>query len=289
MSCDTSGRRPVHDQGRDVPAAVRYEEAGHLAVVAIASPPLNILTWVLREQILAAVRRAFCAASVRAVCLVSDLPRAFSAGADIGEFRDSLTPGGGRERCTIEHHTYDEIEFGPKPVICGVNGYCLGGGLELAMASDLRIAATDAVFGQPEIGLGCFPGGGGTERLALLVGRARAKELIWTGRQFSAAEALSWGLVNAVVERAELTAAVVALGAEIAEKSPRAVLAVKTLVDEAVGARHAIAGALPTVAPWVEEVYGSEHVRVALAEFEARRPTRRAGKRRTTAGESQQA
>jgi enoyl-CoA hydratase/carnithine racemase len=251
--------------------AVRYAEAGAVAVVTIASPPLNILTWTLREQILAAVRRAFTSPPVRVVCLLSGLPRAFSAGADIGEFADSLRPGGGRERSTIEHQAYDEIEFGPKPVICGVNGYCLGGGLELAMASDLRIAAADTVFGQPEIGLGCFPGGGGTERLSLLVGRARAKELLWTGRQFSAAEAASWGLVNAVTDTAGLRDAVLDLAGRVAAQSPRAVLAIKTLVDEATGARRAITSALPLTAPWVEEMYGSEEVRVALREFEARR------------------
>lgn len=254
--------------------AVRYEEDGPVAVVTMTSPPLNILTWTLRTQILAAVRRAFASPLVRVVCLVSGVPRAFSAGADIGEFRDSLRPGGGRERSTVEHQTYDEIEFGPKPVICGVHGYCLGGGLELAMAGDMRIAAADAVFGQPEIGLGCFPGGGGTERLALLVGRSRAKELLWTGRKFSAAEACGWGLVSAVVAPAEMPAAVRTLAEQIAAQSPRAVLAIKTLVDEATGARRAIAGALPAVAPWVEEMYTSEPVRVALAEFEKRRAAR---------------
>jgi enoyl-CoA hydratase len=253
------------------PEAVSYAEAGAVAVVTIASPPLNILTWTLREQILAAVRRGFTSPTIRVVCLLSGVPRAFSAGADISEFRDSLRPGGGRERSRIEHQAYDEIEFGPKPVICGVNGYCLGGGLELAMAADLRIAAADAVFGQPEIGLGCFPGGGGTERLSLLVGRARAKELLWTGRQFSAAEALSWGLASAVTEAGGLSDAVLDLAGRVAAQSPRAVLAIKTLVDEATGARQAITSALPLTAPWVEEMYGSEEVRVALAEFEARR------------------
>jgi enoyl-CoA hydratase/carnithine racemase len=259
---------PDHD-------AVRYEEDARVATITIDSPPLNILTWALRSQILAAVRRAFDSPSVRAVCLISGLPAAFSAGADIGEFRDSLRPGGGRERCTVEHQTYDEIEFGPKPVLCGIHGYCLGGGLELAMASDLRIAAADAVFGQPEIGLGCFPGGGGTERLALLVGRSRAKELLWTGRQFSAADARRWGLVTEVVDRAELPTAVRTLAAQITAQSPRAVLAIKTLVDEATGVRRAIAGALPSVAPWVEEMYTSDPVRIALAEFEERRAARR--------------
>ena len=106
-------------------------------------------------------------------------------------------------------------------MICGVNGYCLGGGLELAMAADLRIAATDAVFGQPEIGLGCFPGGGGTERLALLVGRTRAKELLWTGRPFSAAEALSWGLVSSVVPATDLAGAVLDLAGQLADDRER--------------------------------------------------------------------
>jgi enoyl-CoA hydratase/carnithine racemase len=253
------------------PEAVGYTEAGPVAVVTIASPPLNILTWTVREHILAAVRRGFTSPAVRVICLLSGLPRAFSAGADIGEFRDSLRPGGGRERSTIEHHTYDEIEFGPKPVICGVNGYCLGGGLELAMAADLRVAADDAVFGQPEIGLGCFPGGGGTERLALLVGRARAKELLWTGRRFSAAEALRWGLVNEVAEPGALAEAALGLAGQVAAQSPRAVMAIKTLVDEATGARRAIASALPVVAPWVEEMYSSDEVRAALEQFEARR------------------
>jgi enoyl-CoA hydratase len=253
------------------PEAVSYAETGPVAVVTMASPPLNILTWTLREQIMGAVRRGFTSPGVRVVCLLSGLPRAFSAGADIGEFRDSLRPGGGRERSTIEHQTYDEIEFGPKPVICGINGYCLGGGLELAMAADLRVAAADAVFGQPEIGLGCFPGGGGTERLSLLVGRARAKELLWTGRRFAAAEALRWGLVNAVAETEGLSEAVLGLAGQVAAQSPRAVLAIKTLVDEATGSRQAITSALPVVAPWVEEMYGSEEVRAALEEFETRR------------------
>jgi enoyl-CoA hydratase/carnithine racemase len=251
--------------------AVDYAETGTVAEITVTSPPLNILTWTLREQIVAAVRHGFTSPPVRVVCLLSGLPRAFSAGADIGEFRDSLRVGGGWERSRIEHQAYDEIEFGPKPVICGVNGYCLGGGLELAMAADLRVAAVDAVFGQPEIGLGCFPGGGGTERLSLLVGRARAKEMLWTGRQFSAAEAVSFGLVNAVTETAGLRDAVLDLAGQVAARSPRAVQAIKTLVDEATGARQAITSALSRTAPWVEEMYGSEEVRVALERFDARR------------------
>jgi enoyl-CoA hydratase/carnithine racemase len=87
-------------------AVVRHDEDHHVATATITSPPLNILTWTLREQILAAVRRAFVSPPVRVVCLISGTPRAFSAGADIGEFRDSLRPGGGQERSTIEHLTH---------------------------------------------------------------------------------------------------------------------------------------------------------------------------------------
>lgn len=253
---------------------VTYAESRGVAVVTVTSPPLNILTWQLRADIVGAVQRAFANVEVRVVCLLSGLPRAFSAGADIGEFGDSLHPGGGRQRSTVEHQSYDQIEFGPKPVICGVNGYCLGGGLELAMTADIRIAASDAVFGQPEIGLGCFPGGGGTERLPLLVGRSRAKELLWTGRQFGADDALEWGLVSAVTDADDLREAVLSLAGDVASRSPKAVLAIKTLVDEATGARQSIASALPLTAPWVEEMYGSEEVRVALQEFQARRSRR---------------
>jgi enoyl-CoA hydratase/carnithine racemase len=248
---------------------VAFEARGAVALVRIASPPLNILTWALREQILQAVRRGVDEPGVRAIVVGSGIERAFSAGADIHEFADSLRPGGGRERCSVEHHTYDAIEFAPKPIICAINGFCLGGGLELAMASDIRIAGTDAVLGFPEIMLECFPGGGGTERLTLLVGRARAKELIWTARRLTAEEALSWGLVTSVVSPSELWAAAISLATSIAEKSPRAVLAAKTLIDEAGGARADISGALPRVAPWVEEMYQSAEVRASLAAFEA--------------------
>jgi enoyl-CoA hydratase/carnithine racemase len=92
-------------------AVVRHDQEHHVATVPITSPPLNILTWTLREQILAAVRRAFASPPVRVVCLIPGAPRAFSAGADVGEFSDSLRPGGGPERSTIEHLTYDETEF----------------------------------------------------------------------------------------------------------------------------------------------------------------------------------
>ncbi len=221
------------------------------------------------------MRRAFCDPDVKVVLLGSSLANAFSAGADIDEFADSLRPGGGRERSAVEHHTYDEIEFGPKPVICLVNGYCLGGGLELAMASDIRLASHDAVIGMPEIGLNCFPGGGGTERLTQLVGRARAKELIWTGRRLSAAEAEGYGIVSEVVEPAELWEVGARLASDIATKSPRAVRG-QDARRRGERALSAIAGALWRVAPLVEEMYSGEEVPQALEEFRSARDERHA-------------
>ena len=253
---------------------VTWERRGAVALVTLRSPPLNILTWSLRSQVLGAIRRAFDDDEVRVAVICSGLARAFSAGADINEFVDSLRPGGGRERCGVEHQTYDEIEFGPKPVLCAINGYCLGGGLELAMATDIRIAAADATLGMPEITLSCFPGGGGTERLALIVGRTLAKEMMWTGRRLSAEEASRAGLVSRVVQPGELLEATLEFANQVASGSPRAVLAVKQLVDEATGARAAIAGALPRVAPWVEEMYMSDEVRRAVTAFTRRRQAR---------------
>jgi enoyl-CoA hydratase/carnithine racemase len=122
------------------------------------------------------------------------------------------------------------IEEAPQPVIAMVHGFCLGGGLELAMSADLRVAGAGATLGLPETTLGIIPGGGGTQRLARLVGPARAKRLIFTGRRLGAAEALQWGLVDEVTPDAELRASVAALAAELAARAPLALAAAKVAI-----------------------------------------------------------
>jgi enoyl-CoA hydratase len=254
--------------------AVRVIREGSVAVITLMRPPLNILTWEFRDQIAQAIFQSALDDGVRVIVVGSGIDKAFCAGADIKEFADSMRPGGGAERCRVEHDTYDRIEFVNKPTLCAVNGYCLGGGLELAMAFDIRIASEDATFAQPEIKLGCFPGGGGTERLSLLVGRAHAKELMFTGGSIDAGEAWRIGLVNRVVPRGEALRAAVELAQSIAQYSSPALAAIKELVDTVHHTAEDLRGALPRVAERVEVVFQSPDVREGVDAFLGKRTPR---------------
>ena len=160
--------------------------------------------------------------SIRCVIITGAGDKAFVAGADINEIA-SDTPDGARRRALQGQHVFDLIEQLGKPVIAAVNGFALGGGCELAMACTLRVAADTARFGQPEINLGLIPGFAGTQRLARLVGKSKAMELILTGNPISASEALAIGLVNRVVPAADLLSDAATLAAELATKPPIAV------------------------------------------------------------------
>jgi enoyl-CoA hydratase len=148
--------------------------------------------------------------------------KAFVAGADIGEL-STLAPVQAKEFALRGQAVFDQIEQSRVPVVAAVNGYALGGGCELAMACHLRIASSNAVFGQPEVKLGLIPGYGGTQRLPRLIGRGRALELLLTGRNVSAAEAEKIGLVNQVCEPGELDEAVAATLKSILANGPLAV------------------------------------------------------------------
>jgi enoyl-CoA hydratase len=160
--------------------------------------------------------------SVRAVIITGAGEKSFIAGADINELAVQ-TPAGGRAHALRGQHLFDLIENMGKPVIAAINGYALGGGCELAMACTLRIAADTARLGQPEVNLGIIPGYGGTQRLARLVGKGAAFDLLLSGRHVTADEALRIGLVNRVVPASELMTAARQLAAELAEKAPMAV------------------------------------------------------------------
>lgn len=166
-----------------------------------------------------------------AVCILTGAgDKAFVAGGDIAAMVD-VTPQWARQFALLAQRVLNRIETFPKPVIAAINGYALGGGCELAMACDIRIAAETAKFGQPEVKLGIIPGFAGTQRLARLVGKGRAKEIVLTGEMFDAQEASRVGLVNKVVPAAELTAAARQMALTIASRSRTAVRLSKEAID----------------------------------------------------------
>jgi enoyl-CoA hydratase len=209
---------------------IQVEQDGAVAVVTIDHPPVNALSAKLLEELEAELDRLDGDASTRAVVIRGAGERAFVAGADISEFpslRDSPPDGGGSARGIQKLGA--RMDAGRTPIVAAIHGYCLGGGLELAMACDLRVAADDAQLGQPEIKLGLIPGGGGTQRLPRLVGYGRALLLNLTGDPISGQQAYEWGLVERVVPLAELMDAALALARTLAERSPHAVGVLKEL------------------------------------------------------------
>ena len=199
------------------------ERDGGVAIVTINRPKvLNALNTQTLDELRRAILELKRDAGVRAVILTGAGEKSFVAGADINELA-TQTPTTGREHAIAGQHILDLVEQLGKPVIAAINGYALGGGCELAMACTIRIAAETAKLGQPEINLGLIPGYAGTQRLARIVGRGRALELLLTGDQISAQEAHRLGLVNRVVPGAELMAEAKKLAATLAAKAPIAV------------------------------------------------------------------
>ena len=196
------------------------ERDGAVAIITINRPAvLNALNTPTTDELRRAVLQLKHDADVRVVIVTGAGEKSFVAGADINELA-ALKPAQGKEHAQRGQHVFDLIENMGKPVIAAVNGFALGGGCELAMACTLRIAADSARFGQPEINLGIIPGYAGTQRLSRLVGKGVALDLLLTGRQVKADEALQIGLVNRVVPAAELMTEAKKLAAELASKAP---------------------------------------------------------------------
>jgi enoyl-CoA hydratase len=198
------------------------ERDGAVAVITVNRPAVRNA---LNRQTIDELRRAVLDLrhdeGVRAIVLTGSGDKAFVAGADINELH-SLTPAGARDYAVTGQHVFDLIESLGKPVVAAVNGFALGGGCELALACTLRVAADSARLGQPEINLGLIPGFGGTQRLARLVGKGRALEMLLTGEPVSAEEAWRIGLVNRVVPAAQLATESRDLARKLAQKAPAA-------------------------------------------------------------------
>lgn len=205
---------------------------GRVAHLELVNPPLNLITAELIEELIDAVSVLEEAApgDVRAVVVSGSGERAFSAGSHVGEF-EAQRGAAGRERHAREEEAALRLSRLPMPTIAAMEGNALGGGLELALACDLRIASERARLGLPEVRLAVTPGTGGTQRLPRIVGPAWAKELILTGRVLAAAEAERIGLVNRVVPAGQALAAADAVAEEIASRGPLAVREAKRLID----------------------------------------------------------
>ena len=207
-------------------ALILTEIRNQIAFLTINRPQqLNALN----KDTIAALHAALAAAdtdpNVGVIILTGSGEKAFVAGADIKEFADFSIAEGGALAQTGQQTLFDFIEQLSTPVIAAVNGFALGGGLELAMAAHIRIASSNAKMGLPETSLGVIPGYGGTQRLAQLVGRGKANELIFTAGMLRAEDALQWGLVNAVVEQPDLLASCEAMAQKILNNSPMAIAA----------------------------------------------------------------
>lgn len=207
---------------------ILLEVADGVATVTINRPKvLNALNGQTLDELRRVVLALKHDEAVRCVIVTGAGEKSFIAGADINELAVQ-TPVSGREHAKSGQHILDLIENMGKPVIAAINGFALGGGCELAMACTIRIAADSARLGQPEINLGIIPGYAGTQRLARLVGRGRALELLLTGDHVTAAEAHRLGLVNRVVPAADLMKEARTLAASLAAKAP---IAVRYILD----------------------------------------------------------
>jgi enoyl-CoA hydratase len=208
---------------------ITVEVRGAVAVLTVNRPDkLNALNMQVHADGVAALDELKRDDSVRVVVVTGAGEKSFIAGADIGEFADK-TPVNQRD-LFHERTLFNSIDNFPKPVIAMVNGFCLGGGNELALACDLRVASENARFSQPEINLGIMPGGGGTQRLTRLIGEGRAMEMMLTGDMIDAETALRFGLVNHVYPAAELESKTLELASKIAEKAPIALQLTKEAV-----------------------------------------------------------
>lgn len=250
-------------------------ELGSVAHLELVNPPLNLVTRELTEELHEALTRLARADEVRALVVTARGNRAFCAGSDVGEFA-ALHGRVGEGKLLLEKLVYRQLACLPMPTLAAVEGDALGGGLELALCCDLRVASERARFGMPEVRLAVIPGSGGTQRLPRIVGPARAKELILTGAIISAREAEQMGLVNRVVPAGDAREAATALAAEIAERGPLAVREAKRLIDA--GGDLELDAGLAAELDASERIFSSEDMLEGAEAFFAKRPPKYRGR-----------
>ena len=216
--------------GSDMYELVKYEVKGDIAYITANNPKvMNCLSGKMLDELYGAFNEAEDDAAVKVVIFTGE-GKAFIAGADISEMA-TMSVAEGQAYSALGHKLAMFIEGMSKPVIAAINGFALGGGCEMAMSCDIRLASTAAKFGQPEVGLGLTPGYGGCVRLQRLIGKGMAKKLIFTGAMIGAEDALKYGLVEDVYEPEELLPAAEKLAGKIAKQAPFAVAVCKKIIN----------------------------------------------------------
>ena len=210
---------------------VLTEKQGGVLILTLNRPDaMNAFNYALVNGLQEQIDAVRFNPEVRVVIITGSGEKAFGVGADLKE-RATLTDLQVRDFISRLHHLFSSVEHSTKPVIAAINGFALGGGLELALACDIRIASADASMGQPETRLAIIPGGGGTQRLPRLIGRAKAKELIFTGRRADAEEALRLGLVNSVCAKPDLMNECMKMAGMMCEAGPIAIEQAKYAIN----------------------------------------------------------
>ena len=244
---------------------VLFHIDGHIATITINKPQvLNALSTEVLTDLNQALDEVEKAGNIYAVVITGAGEKSFVAGADISEMKDKNKTQAA-EYGAFGNKVFLRIENFPCPVIAAVNGFALGGGCELAMACDIRIASETARFAQPETGLGITPGFGGTQRLARLVGAGRAKELIYTCRTIKADEALAIGLVNKVTKPEALMQETLAMAQTICQKAPFAIKQAKAAVNK--GLQVSIDKALAIETEEFAQCFATEDQKMAMDAF----------------------
>ena len=256
---------------------VRFEadpqDATGVGVIRLDRPPMNALNRQVQEELRAAAAAA-TVSDVRAVVVYGG-EKVFAAGADIKEMAD-MSYADMAARAADLSSAFDSVARIPKPVIAAITGYALGGGCELALACDLRFVADDAKLGQPEIKLGIIPGAGGTQRLSRLVGPAKAKDIILTGRFVDAAEALLIGLADRVVPPAEVYATALEYAGQFAEGPALALRAAKAAIDN--GLSVDLASGLAIESQAFAALFATEDKQIGMEAFVAKQSPKFTGR-----------
>jgi enoyl-CoA hydratase/carnithine racemase len=250
---------------------VNWSAADGVATITLDRAPLNLLCRALHAELAVCLDEVIAAESVRVVIFTGAGERAFCAGSDLNEFQEDMRPGGGRERVLREHAVMNKIDALGKPTLAAINGLAFGGGLELALACDIRIADAGARLALPEIKLGVFPGAGGTERLPRLVGEAKAKEMMYLGEPVSAEEALRIGLVNQVAPHGQALEVATEMARQIASRSGAVLALLKQVIDQGLET-PSISDARFHVAEALDRAFQTEDIREGVQAFFERRP-----------------